>query len=214
MRIATIIVTRGKSCHVKTLHTILRFNILCIQTGDIQNEVVFTDEDPFEKSEVIHKFLKTHDRIFFIDFGIHVDDNSMKIVLDKNEGHGVVVFPGVREGINWVMFKEKVRAESKEPAEQMGLEFDTEVSTRVSENIWNIKSTAAKSWVLMCKPVLKQIKDKRSGTYKIHPKLDAMFSKFKEYGVKIVAFTAAQLIQTYSHECIGNIVNSSGVKAT
>lgn len=214
MKIATIVVTRGKSCHVKTLHTILRFNILCIQTGTVQNEVAFVNEDPFEKSDMIHRFMKTHDRIFFIDFGIHVDDESMKMVIAKNEGHGVVVFPGVKEGINWTMFKEKVLAESPEPAEQMGLDFDTEVTAKVAENVWTVKSTAAKSWVLMCKPVLRQIKDKRTGTYKIHPKLDVMFSKFKEHGVRTVAFTAAKLIQTYSHECIGNIVNSSGVKAT
>ena len=214
MKIATILVTRGKSCHVKTLHTILRFNILCIQTGGIQNEVVFVNDDPFEKSDMIHRFIKTHDRIFFVDFGIHVDDESMKVVIDKNEGLGTIVFPGVKEGINWGMFKEKVLAGSEEPTEQLGLDFDTEVTTKITENIYNVKNTGAKSWVLMCKPVLKQIKDKRSGLYKIHPKLDVMFSKFKEHGVKIVAFTAAKLIQTYSHECIGNIVNSSGVKAT
>ena len=98
MKIATILVTRGKSCHVKTLHTILRFNILCIQTGGVQNEVVFVNDDPFEKSDMIHRFIKSHDRIFFVDFGIHVDDESMKIVLDKNEGFGTVVFPGVKEG--------------------------------------------------------------------------------------------------------------------
>ena len=214
MKIATIIVTRGKSCHVKTLHTILRFNIMCIQTGNIQNEVVFVNDDPFEKSDVIHRFMKTHDRLFFIDFGIHVDDASMKMVVEKNESYGIVVFPGVKEGINWTMFKEKVLAESTEPTEQMGLDFDTEVIAKVAENIHTVKTTAAKSWVLMCKPVLKQIKDKRTGLYKIHPKLDVMFSKFKEHGVRIVAFTAAKLVQTYSHECIGNIVNSSGVKAT
>lgn len=214
MKIATIIVTRGKSCHVKTLHSILRFNILCIQSGDIQNEVVFTDEDPYAKSETIHTFMKTHDRIFFIDFGIHVDDESMKMIIGKNEGYGVLVFPGVKEGINWTMFKEKILAESTEPTEQMGLDFDTEVVAKVAENIYTIKTTSAKSWVLMSKNVLKQIKDKRTGTYKIHPKLDVMFSKFKEHGVRIVAFTAAKLIQTYSHECIGNIINSNGVKAT
>ena len=214
MKIATIIVTRGKSCHVKTLHTILRFNILCIQNGTVQNEVAFVNDEPFEKSDAIHKFMKTHDRIFFIDFGIHVDDESMKMVINKNEGYGCVVFPGVKEGINWTMFKEKVLAESTEPTEQLGLEFDTEVIAKVAENLHTVKTTGAKSWVLMCKNVLKQIKDKRTGMYKIHPKLDVMFSKFKEHGVRIVAFTAAKLVQTYSHECIGNIVNSSGVKAT
>lgn len=214
MKIATIIVTRGKSCHVKTLHTILRFNVLCIQTGTVQNEVAFVNEDPYEKSEVIHRFMKTHDRIFFVDFGIHVDDESLKMVIAKNEGYGCVVFPGVKEGIDWTMFREKVLAESTEPVEQMGLSFDTEVIAKVVDNIHTVKTTGAKSWVLMCKPVLRQIKDKRTGMYKIHPKLDVMFSKFKEYGVRIVAFTAAKLVNTYSHECVGNIVNSSGVKAT
>ena len=214
MKIATIVVTRGKSCHVKTLHTILKFNIICIQNGGVQNEVVFVNDDPFEKSDMIHKFIKTHDRIFFVDFGIHVDDESMKLVIDKNEGFGAVVFPGVKEGINWDVFKEKVLAESTEPVEQLGLDFDTEVATKLSENIYTVKNTSAKSWVLMSKHVLKQIKDKRTGLYKIHPKLDVMFNKFKEHSVKIVAFTAAKLIYTYSHECIGNIVNSSGVKAT
>src|SRR6056300_1111255 len=109
MKIATIIVTRGRSCHVKTLHTILRFNILCIQSGTVQNEVTFVNEDPYEKSETIHRFMKTHDRIFFIDFGIHVDDESLKMVINKNEGYGAVVFPGVKEGINWDTFKKKIR---------------------------------------------------------------------------------------------------------
>lgn len=214
MKIATIIVTRGRSCHVKTLHTILRFNVLCVQTGTVQNEVSFVNEDPFEKSEAIHRFMKTHDRIFFVDFGIHVDDESLKMVINKNEGYGCVVFPGVKEGIDWTMFREKVLADSTEPVEQMGLTFDTEVIAKVADDIHTVKTTGAKAWVLMCKPVLRQIKDKRTGMYKIHPKLDVMFSKFKEHGVKIVAFTAAKLVQTYSHECIGNIVNSSGVKAT
>jgi len=199
---------------VKTLHTILRFNVLCVQTGTVQNEVVFVNEDPFEKSDVIHKFMKTHDRIFFVDFGIHVDDESLKMVIDKNEGYGCVVFPGVKEGIDWTMFREKVLADSTEPVEQMGLNFDTEVIAKVVDNIHTVKTTSAKSWVLMCKPVLRQIRDKRTGMYKIHPKLDVMFNKFKEHGVRIVAFTAAKLVNTYSHECIGNIVNSSGVKAT
>lgn len=215
MKIATIVVTRGHACHVKTLHTILRFNIACMQHGNgVQNEVVFVNDDPFEKSDTIHRFMKSHERLFFIDFGIHVDDATMQMVFAKHEGYGAVVFPGVKEGINWDMFKKKVREDSSEPTEQMGLEFDTEVGAKIAEDVYTVKTTGAKSWVLMCKPVLKCIKDKRTGVYKIHPKLDVMFSKFKEHGVKVVAFTAAKLINTYSHECIGNIINSSGVKAT
>lgn len=214
MKVATIIVTRSHACHVKTLHTILRFNIACLQSGQVQNEVSFVNDDPYEKSEAIHKFMKTHDRIFFVDFGIHVDEASLNTVLAKNEGYGAVVFPGVKEGIDWDMFKKKVHEKSTEPIEQMGLTFDTEVLAKVAEDIHTVKTTGAKSWVLMTKPVLRSIRDKRTGTYKIHPKLDVMFAKFKEHGVRVVAFTAAKLVNTYTHECVGNIVNSSGVKAT
>ena len=111
-------------------------------------------------------------------------------------------------------FAKKVREGSTEPPAQMGLEFDTEVIAKVVDNIHTVKTTSAKSWVLMTGRVLKSIRDKRTGTYKIHPKSNVMFAKFKEFGVRIVAFTAANLIHTYSHECIGNIINSTGVKAT
>ena len=40
-----------------------------------------------------------------------------------------------------------------------------------------------------------------------------MFSKFKEKGIRICAFTAAKLIHTYNHECISNILNAAGVSA-
>jgi len=58
MKFATILVTRGKSCHVKTLHTILRFNLKCLQRGNTENEVVFVTMSPLIKAEIIHKYLK------------------------------------------------------------------------------------------------------------------------------------------------------------
>ena len=70
MKFASIIVTRNKSCHVKTLHTILRFNLMCLQRGSIENEVVFVNDDPFQISEIIHRYMKTHERLFFIDYGL------------------------------------------------------------------------------------------------------------------------------------------------
>lgn len=214
MKFATIIVTRGSSCHVKTLHTILRFNILCLQNQDVQNELIFVKDDPFEKSDRIHSCLKSHDRIFFIDFGVHVDEESLRRVLAPNEGIGSVVFPAVKEGIDWEMFKVKTLGNSNEPVNQMGLNFDTDVTTKISDDYHKVTSTNPKAWVLMNKHVIKNIKDKRSGSYKIQPKSDAMFSKFIEQGVKVVAFTKARLTITYTHECISNIVNSASVKAS
>ena len=84
MKFATIIVTRSKSCHVKTLHSILRFNLLCLQKGGIENEVTFVNDDPFDKADTIHKYIKTHDRLLFIDFGIQIDDSSLETCFDKH----------------------------------------------------------------------------------------------------------------------------------
>lgn len=213
MKIATILVTRAKSCHVKTLHTILRFNLKCMQRDNTGNEVVFVDDEPFEKAEIIYKYLKTHERIFFIDFGIQVDDVSLDKVFDKHENIGCLVFPGVTEGIDWGMFKEKVKNNVNEPVEQIGLHFDTSVTNKISENIYMVKETSAKSWVMMNKNITKNLKDKKNGAFKIHPRMSTMFKKLQEGGVKIHAYTAAKLTMTYSHECISNILNAAGVKA-
>jgi len=213
MKIATILVTRAKSCHVKTLHTILRFNLKCMQRGNTENEVVFVDDEPFEKAEIIYKYLKTYERIFFIDFGIQVDDVSLDKVFDKHENIGCLVFPGVTEGIDWGMFKEKVKNNVNEPVEQIGLHFDTSVTNKISENIYMVKETSAKSWVMMNKNITKNLKDKKNGAFKIHPRMSTMFKKLQEGGVKIHAYTAAKLTMTYSHECISNILNAAGVKA-
>lgn len=213
MRIATIVVSRSRSCHVKALHTVLRFNIKCMQSG-IQNEVFFVNDDTFKKSEMIQTCMGTHDRVFFIDFGVGLDDQTLAKVVDPNIHGDVMVFPGAKEGINWDMFKQKVNDESTEPVEQMGLEFDTNVGSCIDGDIYKVDTTEAKTWVLASKPVLKKMRDKRTGKYKIPPKFDVMFEKFKEFGVKISAYVGAQVTNTYTHECFGNILNSSGVKST
>jgi hypothetical protein len=208
MNLVTILVTRSKACHVKTLHTILRLNIKCLQKS-INNEITYVDDDPFKKAEIIQQYAKTHDRIFFVDFGISADDESIDKVLGDLNGFGVLVFPGVKEGVDWNLFKSKVRSDSEEPITQMGLHFDTEVGNKISDNIHTVTSTEARCWVMNTKNLIKNIKDKR-GNWKIYPK---MFEKFKEQGVKIYAFTAAKLTMNYTHECISNILNAAGVKS-
>jgi len=213
MKFATILVTRSKSCHVKTLHSILRFNIMCLQSSS-ENEVVFVNDEPFDKSEIIGRYMKTHERILFIDFGIQIDDESLKKCFDKHEGVGCLVFPGVLEGVDWGLFKSKVKDGCKEPVDQMGLHFDTEVSRKISPDYYTVKQTNSKCFLLMSKNISKHIKDKKSGSYKIYPRFETMFSKFLESNVKILAYPKAKLIMTYSHECISNILNAAGVKSS
>jgi hypothetical protein len=89
MKLATIIVTRSKSCHVKTLHTVLRLNLMCIQSGGVQNEVVYVNDDPYEKSDIIQRYMKTVDRILFIDFSVAMDEGSISQVFKHTKDLGV-----------------------------------------------------------------------------------------------------------------------------
>lgn len=207
MKICTVVTTRSKSCSVKSLHTILKLNIHCIQ-NNVQNEILYVNDDPFEKIEMFQKCLSKCDRLFFIDFGIGVDDASLKQIFENHEGIGVLVFPGVKEGIDWELFKTKVKEGSNEPVSQMGLNFDTQVGRKISEDIYSVTTTEAKSWVMFSKNVMKNAKDKK-GNFNLHVK---MFDKLKECGVKIYAFTASKLTITYPHECISNILGAAGVK--
>ena len=207
MKITTVITTRSKSCAVKTLHTILKFNIFCIENG-IQQEIVYVNDNPFDKLEIIQKSLPNCDRLFFIDFGVGVDDDSLKQVIGKHDNMGVLVFPGVTEGVDWGLFKHKVKEDSNEPVSQMGLKFDTDVGNKISKDIYTVTNTNPKSWVMFSKNIIKNTKDKK-GKWGLNVK---MFEKLKEQGIKIYAFTAAKLIITYPHECVSNILNAAGVK--
>lgn len=206
MKLVTILVTRSKSCHVKTLHAVLRLNIRCLQKK-IDNQIAYVDDDPYKKAEMIEKYMKTHDRIFFIDFGIGIDDTSLDQVMEKHEGVGCLVFPGVKEGIDWGMFKEKILNDINEPVSQMGLNFDTDVGSAVSKDIRKVDSTSAKVWIMNTKNVTKTLQ--KSKDSKISPK---MFEKFLRQNVRVYAFTAAKLTMTYTHECVSNILNAAGIK--
>ena len=185
-------------------------NLKCIQSK-FMNEIVFVDDDPYKKAEAVQRYIKLCYRIFFVDFGVGVDQDSINQVFEKHEGIGCLVFPGVKEGVDWDLFKAKVRNDAQEPVEQMGLHFDTEVSNKISDNIYSVKSTEARVWFINTKTAIKNVKDKKTGNVVIHPKI---LEKFKEKGMKIYAFTAAKLTMTYTHECISNILNAAGVKSS
>jgi hypothetical protein len=208
MKLVTIVVTRSKSCHVKTLHTILRLNIKCIQ-NNVDHQILYVNDDPYEKVDIVEQCMKKYDRILFIDFGIGVDDTSLNKVLEVHHNTGLLVFPGVKEGVNWDMFREKVKSGSTEPVSQMGLEFDTVLGKKTSQHFYTVVSTSAKVWVMMPATIIRQIKHKKKNTWKLYPN---MFEKFIEQGVKIYAFSASKLIQTYTHECVSNILNAASVK--
>lgn len=215
MKLATILVTRNKSCHVRTLHTILALNQFCAMKGH-QQDISFVKDDRFKITDTFIKKLKDSqfDRILFFDYGISVQNHeTIQAMIDKFENYNCLVFPCVTEGIDWTMFKNKVLAESNEPTNQLGLIFDTEVSkNKIKDDIYSVTATSPKCWSLVCKPVLKAL-HKKGTSLTLPPQNSELFKKFLEKGVKIGALTTAEVVTIFAHECLGNIIHSAGLVA-
>ena len=224
MKICTIIVTRNKSCHVRTMHSLLQMNLFIIQSGN-QQEIVFVNDDPFARSEMIAAKILTSDRLVFVDYSIHIDNPSIQQLLTpfKDLDFHCLVLPCVKEGVNWDRFKEKIK-ENKygtEPVSQLALDFDTVADSCVNGDIYKVKSTESRCWSLDCKPVARLLTFSKEGkkktvkkTFTIPPKPKDMFDLFKSKSVKVYTYTGANLVCIYSHECLGNILNAAGTKMT
>jgi hypothetical protein len=211
MYVVIVVVTRSVSISVKTLHTLLNANRLTAMKQHTL-EIVYVNDDAFEKKAVFLKKAKACDRLVWLNFSVHVDDVSLDKMLDKFiNGYHCLVLPGVTPGIDWDMFKKKVLSDSNEPVSQMGLNFDTEVGKSIGEHLYTVTSTDPKAWAIDTKPVLKAIKgSKGDGT--ISANTTEMFKTFIERDVKVYAFTDAHVVLTYPHECVGNLLSAAGVQ--
>ena len=211
MNIHVIVITRNKAFAVRTLHTIMNVNMTCMKYG-LSVEFSFINDDPSEISKCITHALKKTGKIFFIDYGTAVSADSLTPLLsDLPDGGNMIVAPVVKEGIDWDMFKDKIKSNSTEPIHQMGLTFDTVVTKKVADGIWKTNKTNPKIWVMNTKPVLKKLKDK-NGKYTIPKTKEGFYDLLISKGVKILVATKAETTTQFQHECISNILNSSGIK--
>ena len=80
-----------------------------------------------------------------------------------------------------------------EPVSQMGLHFDTEVNT-VSDEMYTVKATELKCWLMMTKHVRKKM------SAKVHPNPGTMFDKRKS-GVKIRRTLMRNLRHIHARVC-------------
>lgn len=212
MFISIIVVTRNTSIAVRTLHNLLNLNNLGVGQKNVQIEINFVKDDPFEKSKAIMKKMKSSDRILFIDYGVSLDIESIKKIFEPfQQGCNCLVFPCVTEGIDWDMFKKKVENDVNEPSTQMGLNFDTEVSSKINGDIYKVTKTNPRAWILDSKQVWRTLKGKKNEAVKIPAQSHEMFEKFFEKGVKMCAFIDAKVSVTYQHECLSNILQAAGV---
>lgn len=200
------IVTRNKSIAATTLHTLMSLNMYAMMKQEYVQVHFVTDYS------ILPKIIKTGERIIWFDYGTNVDDKTLKLLMEPFEKDvKIVVCPSVKEGVDWNMFRRKTLAESSEPVEQRGLNFDTEVRKKISDELYEVEKTSARVWAMDSKPV-----DKKLRGEKIQVKLptedpEAMFACLKRIGIKIAAATKARVICHYIHECLGNILETPGV---
>jgi hypothetical protein len=215
-KIVTVAVTRNKAASVKTLHTILRFNILCIERQTL-NHVMFVNDDPVSRTNIIKSVLGNCDRIVWLDYSVSISDDQtlLKCIEPFEQGCHGIVFPAVKPGINWDVFKQKVKSDTKtdEPISQYGLEFDTVVHKKIKDDLYSIKDTDPKCWVLDNKSLTKALKNKKGEFQKIPYFMEEFFDYLADKGLKVYAYTDSNLTLTYTHECVGNILNAAGIKA-
>ena len=202
-------VTRNKAISATTLHTAMNIHMLCMQKG-MHLEIHFVED-----KTMLPKLIKSGERIFWMDYGTNLNVEVLsKAVEPFDKGCHVLVFPSVKEGINWDQFAKKTRAGSKEPASQRGLEFDTTVTKKLADGLYECDKTSARVWAMDGKPVDKKL---RGGKDQIKLPLDnneTMFTTLKNLGLKIGVVSEAAVICHYTHECFGNILEASGVELT
>jgi hypothetical protein len=196
-----VCVTRNKSIAVTTLHSLMTLNMYAAQK-QIHIEHVFV-----EGLSALPKLMKTGERIVWFDYGTNLDHESVSRLLSvMDKDIKVVVFPSVVEGVDWDMFRKKTEAGSTEPIHQRALNFDTEVDKKIAgTDMYDVKSTSARVWVMDSKPIDKKIRGQTFDSY------ESLFSKIKAAGIRIAAYAEATVIRQFTHECLGNILEMPGV---
>lgn len=204
--IHVVAMTRNKSISATTLHTMMNVHLMCMMRG-IHLEIHFLDN-----TSTLPKLMKSGDRLFFMDYGTNLNDAILTKIVDPFE-HGiqVLVFPSVKEGIDWGRFERQTLAGSTENPTQRGLHFDTEVGRKLGPGLYECTKTEARVWVMDTKPVDKKL---RGGKVPVKLPLDTpaeMFGTLATHGVKIGVASEAIVVCHYVHECFGNILEASGV---
>jgi hypothetical protein len=201
-----VAVTRNKSISATTLHTMMNVHMECMRRG-VHLEIHFVDD-----KSTLPKIIKSGERIFWMDYGTNLNVEILSKVLDPfDKGVQILVFPSVKEGIDWERFVKKTQAGSTEPSNQRGLHFDTEVGKKLDEGLYEATKTSARVWVMDAKPVDKKLRGGKEPVKLVLNDNEAMFTQLKNLGIKIGVASKAMVVCHYVHECFGNILEAGGV---
>ena len=203
-------VTRNQSATVKTLHTVLRTNVVVSKLGH-SHQIVFVNDTAGEKAQALNKHLKNCDKLLWLDYTVAVDSVSIEKGLSSQTS---VLYPAVIPNVDWDLFKDKVLGGSKEPNYQMGMKFDVDVDKATQDNtMWTVKSAKPKVFMLDTKDVLKALRNKKSENSKLTADPEVDFFNLKNRNMKFLAFIEAEVMLTNTYECLGNILNAAGIKS-
>ena len=198
--------TKNKSISATTLHTMMNLHMLCMMRG-IHLEIHFVED-----KSGLAKLIKSGDRIFWMEYGTNLNNEILHKVVEPFEKNlNVLVFPSVKEGIDWDAFAKKTRAGINESPGQRGLSFDTTVGKKISNGLYECDKTSARVWAMDAKAVDKKL---RGGKDQIKLPIDTnenMFGLLDKIGVKIGVASEAVVVCHFVHECFGNILEAAGV---
>jgi hypothetical protein len=199
--------TRNKSISATTLHTMMNIHMGCM-VRQKHLDIHFVQD-----KTTLPKLIKNGERIIWIEYGTNLDAESINKALDDfPHGIQVLIFPSVKEGINWDRFVKRTKAGSKEPAHQRGLEFDTIVGRKFSDGLYDCLKSSARIWAMDAKPVDKKLRGGKVPVVMPLTNNEAMFDCLKKEGIKIGVLSTATVICHYVHECLGNILEAAGVQ--
>lgn len=186
----------------------LKLNVIALENR-FQVEVNFVNDDTHAIADVTTKALKKHDKVVFIGYSIFIDENSLKYLLVEKlpQGYSGMVLASAKDGIDWEMFKQKVRSGSTEPVDQMGINFDTEIDKKITDDVWSVKSTESRAWMLDSKSVIKTLRERKGDGLKVPLRQSEMLNK-----LKLCTYIKSKVITTHTHECLSNILESAGIK--
>lgn len=199
------VVTRNKSIAVTTLHSLMTIQMHATSRS-VHIEIVFV-----EGLTALPKLVKTGERIVWFDYGTNLDQESIPRVFNTMEKDiRVVVFPAVVEGIDWDMFKKKTIEGSKEPLNQRGLNFDTDVTKKiVGTDLWDVEKTSARVWVMDSSHVNKKLKSTQKNLS--CESYEGLFQQMKANNIRVAALPSALVVRHFTHECLGNILEMPGL---
>lgn len=180
-------VTRNRSISTATLHTILNVNIKCMLKGLDLNIHFMNTRDQ------VARLIEKGQQVLFLDFGTALDDGTLDYILQNPEGF--YVFPAPLEGVDWEQFKRKTLAGSLEPVSQRALSFDVDR-----------EGTDLSAFYVGSKKTARLLRER-----KISFPVSETLKKLRAHGIPFTIYSEATVTKTFPHECLGNILDVSGV---